>query len=66
MAETITQRGSKKRRSPLRMLREPTTWAGLLSIAAAVATGGVENVFSPTLWSQLGAGCALIFAKEGE
>lgn len=55
----------RDRRSLKAILTEPTTWAGLLTVAATVATGGVGALTSPTAWAQLGAGLALVFAREG-
>lgn len=55
---TKTQRIKKK-------LSEGTTWAGLLTVAAAVASGGATVLTSPTLLTQIAGGIALILAKEG-
>lgn len=45
-------------------LREPTTWAGFFTIAAAVATGGVPLLTDPVLLTQVASGIALVLAKE--
>ena len=55
----------KPTRSAREILREPTTWAGVLSIGAAIATGGASALLDPGLCAQIGAGLALIFAREG-
>lgn len=55
----------KPQRSVREVLREPTTWAGLLSIGAAIATGGASALLDPSLCAQVGAGLALILAREG-
>lgn len=54
--------GSGPRKRPL--LKQGTTWAGILSIAAAVATGGTSILADPTALGAIGAGIALIFAEN--
>lgn len=54
--------GSGPRRRPL--LKQGTTWAGILSIAAAVAAGGTSILADPTALGTIGAGIALIFAEN--
>lgn len=49
-----------------KVLREPSTIAGLLTIAGAVYTGGASVLLNPQAWTAIGAGIALIFTKEGE
>lgn len=46
------------------VMREPSTWAGILSIAAACLTDGVGALTNPALLSQIGAGLALVLTKE--
>lgn len=55
-----------KPRTLSKVLREPSTIAGLLTIAGAVYTGGTSVLLSPQVWTAIGAGVALIFTKEGE
>lgn len=62
---TATQE-PKKRRTAGDMLREPSTWAGIFSICAAFATGGVSVLANPATLSSIGAGLALILTKEGK
>lgn len=47
-----------------RRLRQPSTYAGLFTIAAAALTGGMSVLTDPTLLPQIGAGLALIFTEE--
>lgn len=56
---------ARKRRGVRELLTEPTTWAGLLTVGAAIATGGMSVLVDPLLLTELGAGLALILAKEG-
>lgn len=53
-------------RAPVDFLREPSTWAGLLSIAAAIATGGASVLTDPILLAQVGTGIGLVLAREGD
>lgn len=46
------------------LLRQGTTWAGLLSIGAAIATGGASVLTDPYLLAQIGAGLGLLFAEN--
>lgn len=55
---------SPSKRTIKKVLREPSTWAGLLSIAAACLTGGASALTDPVLLSQIGAGLALVLTKE--
>lgn len=45
-------------------LSEPTTWAGLLSLAAIISTQGVAALAQPNVLMQAAAGIALVFSKE--
>lgn len=45
-------------------LSEPSTWAGLLSIAALVATKGATALYEPGNIMAAASGLALIFTKE--
>lgn len=54
-----------KRRGFRELLTEPTTWAGLFTAGAAIATGGMSVLVDPLLLTELGAGLALILAREG-
>lgn len=60
-----TKPAAGKRRGVRELLTEPTTWAGLLTAGAAIATGGMSVFMDPLLLTELGAGLALILAKEG-
>lgn len=44
--------------------RQGTTWAGIFTIASAVATGGASVLLDPMLLSQIGAGIALLIAEN--
>lgn len=46
-------------------LSEPTTWAGLLTVAAAIASGGASVLADPAMLAQVASGIALVFAREG-
>lgn len=46
-------------------LLEPSTWAGILTIGAALATGGFAEWLNPTTLPMLTAGVGLILNKEG-
>lgn len=56
---------TKQPRTFRTVMREPTTWAGLFSIGAAVATGGASLLTDPVFLTKVGAGLALVLAKEG-
>lgn len=45
-------------------LLEPSTWAGILSIGAVFATGGVASWLNPSTLPVLISGIGLILAKE--
>lgn len=45
-------------------LKQGTTWAGIFSIAAAVATGGASVLTDPYMVAQIGAGLGLLFAEN--
>lgn len=53
-----------KARSITDIAREPTTWAGLFSVVAAIMSGGVTVLTDPVLLAQVGAGLSLIVARE--
>lgn len=55
----------KSGRTLQQLLREPTTWAGILTVGATIATGGVSVLTDPLMLSKIGAGLALVLAKEG-
>lgn len=46
------------------LLKQGTTWAGIFTVAAAVASGGMSVLIDPTLASMIGAGVALLFAEN--
>lgn len=46
------------------LLKQGTTWAGLFSIAAAIATGGTSVLLDPILLTQIGAGIGLLVAEN--
>lgn len=74
---TVAAKSSPKRASPakpevvkrgrlsLARFKEPSTWAGVLSIACALATGGASVLVDPMLQGQIISGLGLILAKEG-
>lgn len=45
-------------------LKQGTTWAGIFSIAAAIATGGVSVLTDPYMIAQIGAGIGLLIAEN--
>lgn len=47
-------------------LIEPTTWVGLFTIGASLATGGAAAWLNPQTLPMISAGIGLVFAKEGE
>lgn len=51
--------------SLLSRLKEPTTWAGILSLGAIFATGGTAGWLNPQTVPSLAAAVGLILAKEG-
>lgn len=65
MVKKTAVAAAKAPRTVKALLSEGTTWAGLLTIAAAVATGGASVFTDPLILSEVGAGIALIFAREG-
>lgn len=58
----IDSGASSLNRKPL--LKQGTTWAGILSIGAAIATGGASALTDPTLLAAIGSGIALLFAEN--
>lgn len=56
----VESSGSTKRP----FLKQGTTWAGILSIAAAIATGGVSVLTDPLMIAQIGAGIGLLVAEN--
>lgn len=56
----------ERSRSVREILMEPSTWAGIMSIGAAFATGGASALANPATLSSIGAGLALILTKEGK
>lgn len=63
-AQVLKESNSRSRFSRDR-LKEPSTWAGIISIACAVATGGASALVDPILQPVLVAGIGLILNKEG-
>lgn len=55
---------SSNKRTIKKVVREPSTWAGLLTVAAAFLTGGASALTDPVLLSQIGAGLSMIALKE--
>lgn len=53
------------KRTAREIFSEPSTWAGVLSVIAAVITGGVSTFTDPALLTSIGAGISLILTKEG-
>lgn len=54
--------GTERKRTPL--LKQGTTWAGVFTVAAAIASGGVAAFLDPMMIAQIGAGVALLFAEN--
>lgn len=52
---------SKERKA---FLKQGTTWAGVFTIAATLASGGVAALFDPFMISQIGTGLALLIAEN--
>lgn len=52
-------------RSLVELLKEPSTWAGLFTVAAAVVSGGGSMLTDPSLVLNAIAGLGLVLAKEG-
>lgn len=55
-----------KKRSLREFLLEPSTWAGLLTIGATLATGGTAEWLNATTLPTLLAGIGLILTKEAK
>lgn len=53
---------STTRKKPFFM--QGTTWAGILSIGAAIAAGGASALADPVLLQTIGAGIALLIAEN--
>lgn len=53
-----------QRRTLKEIVREPSTIAGVLSIAAVILTNGTSELLDPAIWAQIGAGLGLILTKE--
>lgn len=56
---------AKVKRTVSDYMREPSTWAGILSIGAAFATGGASALANPATLASIGAGLSLILTREG-
>lgn len=57
---------TKTNRTLKQILLEKSTWCGLLTIGAALATGGLTSWLNPSTLPFLTAGVGLILTKEGE
>lgn len=57
--------GPPIRRAAREIFSESSTWAGILSIGAAIITGGVSTLTNPALLTSIGVGTSLILTKEG-
>lgn len=57
--------GQKSRRSIKQIATEPTTWAGILTVATSILSGGVTALTDPKVLTQVAAGLSLILAREG-
>lgn len=60
-----TKVGQKSNRTIKQIATEPTTWAGLLTVAASILSGGVAALADPIVLTQVAAGLSLILAREG-
>lgn len=58
----ITLDGGNPKKRPFML--QGTTWAGILSIGAAIATGGASVLTDPVLLQTVGAGIALLVAEN--
>lgn len=58
----ISDGSSTLKKKPL--LKQGTTWAGLFTIAAAIATGGTSLLTDPTALTAVSSGIALLFAEN--
>lgn len=63
--KTTASKNAGTKVSAKKKLSEGTTWAGLFTIAAAIATGGVSVLTDPALLTQIAGGIALVIAREG-
>lgn len=57
---------SKLASAAIARLGEPSTWCGLLTIGAAVATGGLSTWLNPASLPYLTAGVGLILSKDSK
>lgn len=62
--KTTSAKQDTKKRSLGEIVREPSTWAGVLTIANAVLTSGVGVLADPQLLTQIAAGLSLVLVKE--
>lgn len=46
------------------LLKQGTTWAGIMTIGAAIATGGLGALADPAALTQIGIGLSLLFAEN--
>lgn len=58
----VTLEGGTPKKRPFML--QGTTWAGILSIGAAIATGGASVLTDPVLLQTIGAGIALLVAEN--
>lgn len=63
--EVETPANPPAKRTVREIFSEPSTWAGILSIIAAIITGGTSTLTDPASLTSIGAGISLILAKEG-
>lgn len=64
-ARPATSPSSETRRFSMERLSEPSTWGGILAVAAAITTGGASVLADPVLLGQIAAGLGMVFSKEG-
>lgn len=64
-AKPATSPSNKTRRFSMERLSEPSTWGGILAVAAAIITGGASVLADPILLGQIAAGLGMVFSKEG-
>lgn len=64
-AKPATSPLNKTRRFSMERLSEPSTWGGILAVAAAITTGGASVLADPILLGQIAAGLGMVFSKEG-
>lgn len=63
---STTSKSVRSKRTVSDLLTEPSTWCGLLTIGATLATGGLAAWLNPATLPALTAGVGLILAREAK